>query len=317
MTNYHFRPPIDEPMGLFIGLAGGPGTGKTWSAMELATGIVGPGNRFAVVDTENRRASHYKKYFNFDVFDFEAPFSSQRYGEAVQAAYNAGYKAIVIDSFTHEHDGIGGYLDSQKQDLSARVERHMKRYPNSNEYDVIDKMTPSSWIKPQADRKRMRQILLSCSSAIPIIFCLRAEEKVFHSVDGKLIARKTPEWVPICDKGMPFEMTVFFMFHADNPGVPHVYLKPMQDQHKPLFPLDRKLSRESGRLIAIWSKGENATQTVDHSAALNNATSISDLQKAWATIPATEKPKYEAAKDAAKQRLSNGEHQERCPEEQL
>lgn len=252
---YTFRPPLNEPMGLFIGIAGGTGTGKTWSAMEIATGIVGPGKRFAVIDTENKRASHYKKYFSFDVFNFEPPFSSVRYGEAVQAAYNAGYGAIVLDSFSHEHDGFGGYLDSQKVDISGRVERYMKKYPNSNEYDVIEKMTPSSWIKPQGDRKRMRQIILACSSSIPIIFCFRAEEKIFHSVDGKLVARKVPEWVPICDKGMPFEMTVFFMLHKDNPGIPHVYLKPMQEQHKPLFPLDKKLSRDSGRLIAEWAQG--------------------------------------------------------------
>lgn len=254
-NEYLASPPGDEQMGLFIGLAGGPGTGKTWSAMEIATGIVGPGKRFAVIDTENKRASHYKKFFNFDVFNFEPPFSSERYGKAVEAQYKAGYGAIVVDSISHEHDGIGGYLDSQALDLSERVARSMKRNPNANEYDVSKQLTPSSWIIPKGNRKRMRQILLACSPTIPIIFCFRAEEKVFHSVDGKLVARKVPEWQPICDKGMPFEMTVLFILHADNPGVPHVYMKPMQEQHKPLFPLDRKLSRESGRLIAEWARG--------------------------------------------------------------
>jgi hypothetical protein len=255
MSGYEFRPPLDEDMGLFIGIAGGPGTGKTWSGMELCTGIVGPDNRFAVIDTENKRASHYKKYFKFDVFNFEAPFTSERYGEAVQAAYDAGYKAIMIDSFSHEHDGIGGYLDSQAKDLEERVARSLKKYPNGNEYDVSKQLTPSSWIEPKRARKRMRQILLACSSTIPLVFCLRAEEKIFHTVDGKLVARKIPEWQPICDKGMPFEMTALFMLHNDAPGIPHVYLKPMQEQHKPLFPLDKQLGRESGRLIAEWSRG--------------------------------------------------------------
>ncbi len=254
-NEYLASPPGDEQMGLFIGIAGGPGTGKTWSAMELATGIVGPGKRFAVIDTENKRASHYKKFFAFDVFNFEPPFSSERYGKAVETQYNAGYGAIVIDSFSHEHDGIGGYLDSQAADLSERVARSMKRNPNANEYDVSKQLTPSSWIIPKGNRKRMRQIILACSSSIPIIFCLRAEEKIFHTVDGRLVARTVPEWQPICDKGMPFEMTVLFMLHADNVGVPHIYLKPVQEQHKTLFPLDKKLSRESGRLIAEWAKG--------------------------------------------------------------
>jgi hypothetical protein len=43
---------------------------------------------------------------------------------------------------------------------------------------------------------------------------------------------------------------------ADQPGMP----KPikLQEQHRALFPLDRPLGEESGRLIAEWANGTSA-----------------------------------------------------------
>lgn len=252
MSAFDTRPAVRENVGLFIGLGGGTGSGKTWSAMELAAGICGD-ERFCVIDTENRRSLHYADFFKFDVMEFPSPYSSERYGEAVQTAYDKGYKAIVLDSASHEHDGIGGYLDTQAQDLEERVERAKKKHPEKSEWQLAEQLTPLSWNKPKRARKRMLQIEWECSTTIPIIFCFRAEEKVFQSKEGKLVAMNPPVWEPICGKGMPFEMTAFFMLHRDRPGVP----KPikLQEQHKALFPLDTPLTRESGRRIAEWAKG--------------------------------------------------------------
>ena len=55
MSGITFRPALRENVGLLIGLAGGSGGGKTWSAMLLAKGISGD-KPFAVIDTEARRA---------------------------------------------------------------------------------------------------------------------------------------------------------------------------------------------------------------------------------------------------------------------
>jgi hypothetical protein len=173
--------------------------------------------------------------------------------EAVQTAYNLGYKAIVVDSATHEHDGEGGFLDMQANDLEDRVERYMKKYPTAKEWEVREKLTPSSWITPKRERKRMMQVLLACSTSVPIIFCFRAEEKAFGSKDGKMVAFNPPVWTPLCGKGMPFEMTVFFMLHREHPGVP-VPLK-LEEQHKALFPLDKPINEESGKRVAEWAKG--------------------------------------------------------------
>ena len=55
-----FREARREGVPLLLGLAGGTGSGKTWSAMTLAKGLAGA-KRFAVIDTENGRAKHWRQ----------------------------------------------------------------------------------------------------------------------------------------------------------------------------------------------------------------------------------------------------------------
>lgn len=260
MEEFTIQHAVRNNVGLFIGLAGGTGSGKTYSAMRLAKGIVGAGKRFGVVDTENRRASHYADEFDFDVINFEVPYSSERYERSVSQLFKLGYGAIVVDSASHEHDGYGGYLDRHDSDLAERVKRYITKYPNESEYKAIEKLTPTSWVEPKMARKRMMQTLLACSSTVPIIFCFRAEEKVFASKDGKLVARPIPEWEPICGKGMPFEMTVFFMLNTDKPGCISKAIK-LPAAHSKMFPMDKQLGEESGKLIAEWAKGVRGVTT--------------------------------------------------------
>lgn len=291
-----FRPAIRSNVGLLIGIAGETGGGKTMSGMRICQGIVGRENRFAVIDTENKRASHYAPVagaepdfvdtFRFDVLDFDAPYSSERYAEKVKIAVDAGYKAIMLDSASHEHDGPGGYLDRQAADLQTRVDRVMKKNPSAKEWEVAEKVTPSSWIEPKAARRRMMQTLLACSTTIPIVFCFRAEEKVFGTKDGKLVTHNPPIWSPICGKTMPFEMTAFFMVHAGKPGVP-VPLK-LQAQHRPLFSLDKPLDEACGRRIAEWARGGTINGESAASLAPNTAAASVGKQPANAADRITE-----------------------------
>ena len=69
---FTFRPAIREDVGLLIGLAGGTGSGKTYTAMRLASGIAGD-KRFCVIDTEAGRAKHYADQFKFDHGDLKPP----------------------------------------------------------------------------------------------------------------------------------------------------------------------------------------------------------------------------------------------------
>lgn len=105
---------------LRLALSGVSGSGKTYSALLLAKGL---GGRIAVIDTERGSASLYADMPGipeFDVLELEAPFSPERYVEAIRAAEDAGYDVLIIDSMTHEWTGKGGCLELVEEIAKAR-----------------------------------------------------------------------------------------------------------------------------------------------------------------------------------------------------
>lgn len=246
-----FRPAVRENVGLWINLIGGTGAGKSFTGMELASGIAGD-KPFAVLDTENRRALHYADQFRFDHAELKPPFRPGAYAEAVMAADAAGYPVIMIDSGSHVWAGDGGVLDWQEEELERMA---------GNDYAKRERVKMSAWIKPKMDHKQMVQRLLQVKAHI--ILCLRAEEKIeMVKVNGKLEIQKKQSltgkdgWIPICDKNLPFEATASFLLLASNPGIPHPIK--LQQQHRALFPLDKPIGRESGLAIAQWAAGKPA-----------------------------------------------------------
>ena len=93
---------------LRLGITGPSGSGKTWGALDIARGI---GGRIAVIDTEKGSASIYSDRADFDVLELEAPYTPERFIEALDAAVAAGYDIVVLDSITHEWTGPGGCLE--------------------------------------------------------------------------------------------------------------------------------------------------------------------------------------------------------------
>lgn len=251
---FEFRPAVRENVGLLIGLAGGTGCGKTKSAMELAAGISGD-RPFAVIDTEARRALHYADEYKFDHLELKPPFSPDRYAEAIKAADEKSYAAIVVDSASHEHAGEGGLLDWHERELQRMAGEDWKKR---------ESCTMAAWIKPKAAHKTMVNRLLQVRAHL--ILCFRAEEKVEmkRGEDGKMkiVPKQTRSgkdgWVPICEKNLPFEMTCSFLMTDVRPGFP-LPIK-LQEQHRALFPLDRPINRESGRALANWAAGAPSSE---------------------------------------------------------
>lgn len=117
-------PTTDMSLSVSISIAGGSGTGKTYSAMLLADGLSG-GEKFAVIDTENKRAIHYGRefpnavHFNFgpQQGDEMVGFPPERWIAQLDYLERKGYAAVVIDSFSHAWEGIGGVLEMQAEEL--------------------------------------------------------------------------------------------------------------------------------------------------------------------------------------------------------
>lgn len=96
---------------LRLGLSGASGFGKTKSALLLAYGMTKDWSKIAVIDTENSSASLYSDLGNYNVLDLQAPYSPERYIQAIELCEKSGIEVIIIDSVSHEWNGTGGCLD--------------------------------------------------------------------------------------------------------------------------------------------------------------------------------------------------------------
>lgn len=112
---------------LRIGLAGPSGAGKTYSALLLASGITS-WDKIAVIDTENMSADLYCDLGDYQVLPLKAPYAPERYIEAIRTCEQAGVEVIIIDSITHEWDGVGGCLEIQDK-LGGRYQDWAKVTP--------------------------------------------------------------------------------------------------------------------------------------------------------------------------------------------
>ena len=131
MTDYTFRRAVRADVPLLIGLAGGTGSGKTYSLLQLAKGMTPEGKRFAFIDTEAGRGLAYADAFDYDYVELRPDFTPARYLEVIKAADTAGYPVIVIDSFSHEYAGHGGLMDWHDAELDRLVAREAAQQAHS------------------------------------------------------------------------------------------------------------------------------------------------------------------------------------------
>jgi len=93
-----------------LAMEGVSGSGKTMSALLLASGIT-DWSKIAVIDTENHSADLYAHLGDYNVLQLSKPFNPERYIIAIETCENAGMEVIIIDSVSHEWEGSGGILD--------------------------------------------------------------------------------------------------------------------------------------------------------------------------------------------------------------
>ena len=115
---------------LRVGVTGPSGAGKTYSALLIARGLTDDWNKIAVIDTENGSGELYSDMGDYNVLTLNAPFSPEKYVEAIKTCEEGGMDVIVIDSTSHEWDGPGGCLEIQEklggkfQDWAKVTPRH-------------------------------------------------------------------------------------------------------------------------------------------------------------------------------------------------
>ena len=238
-----------EPVPLLIGLAGSTGSGKTKSALELATGICGD-KRFAFLDTEKGRGRHYLKRYEFDYDQLQPPFTPEAYAAKIREAVDAGYPLLVIDSTSHMWEGIGGL----REDASTTAEKMAAKWNADPE-----KYTFSSWNKPKQRLNEFVMLIQQCP--IHLIFTFRAKEKLKQVKNDKGRTEiVNTGWKPIIDESLPFEMTMMAMFHPEAPGVPVFDYKAKAEYLPNIFQARDVVRAQHGQALAEWSQHGEAGQ---------------------------------------------------------
>ena len=123
---------------LRLAIAGSSGSGKTWSALEIATGM---GGKIGLIDTEAGRGELYGNNFEYDIIRLEAPYSPQRYIQAIKEFEKAGYDILIVDSLSHAWSGEGGVLSIVENAGGSFQAGWKKGTPQQN--SLIDAITTS------------------------------------------------------------------------------------------------------------------------------------------------------------------------------
>lgn len=107
MNELQFKKAVKFNSKLRLAISGPAKSGKTFSALSIATAI---GGRIALIDTEHSSAAKYADLFDFDTLSLKS-FSMQDYEQAIRAAVKAGYDILIIDSLSHAWAGMNGALE--------------------------------------------------------------------------------------------------------------------------------------------------------------------------------------------------------------
>lgn len=255
MTDLAIRKATRQGVKPLIGMYGKSGSGKTYSALLLARGIVGPSGRVILVDSESGRGRIFADMIpgGYDVIDLDPPFSPARYQQAIELA-EANADITVVDSLSHEWSGESGVLDMQEAELDRMAGEDWKKR---------EQCKMAAWIKPKMEHKRFIQRLLWLKCGL--ICCLRGEEKthIAKGQDGKSKVITDEFSTPLFDPRFIFELLVNFETVAiDGKGG---YVIPRKITHPHIAPLlpkaNEQLTIKHGGAIAQWCAAPGGQST--------------------------------------------------------
>jgi len=272
MSVINIREAEREGARLVIGLGGISGSGKTFTALQLAWGLAnGDAKKVGLLDTENRRGSLYANSLvdkagaihKFLIGDLYAPFSPQRYKDSILEFQNAGVEVLVIDSVSHEWEGLGGC-----EEIAT----------------AGDPKTPR-WNKAKAEHKAFMNALLA--SDMHVIVCMRAREKVkLVKVNGKT-EFESQGVLPIQEKNFVFELTASLMMWSE--GKEQAVMKCPAELRDILGRQKGYITARDGLALRKWVDGgaqvDSAIQAAQNMLRTVTEEGMAALEAAWKKQP--------------------------------
>jgi hypothetical protein len=292
------QPAKRERVPLHVAIVGPQKSGKTWSALELATGEqkVFGGDIF-LIDTESGRGEHYADYFKYRYVAFPPPHGPLDYLRAIEYCVKKGAGVVITDSMAHEHSGVGGVMWQVDKYLDEKA---------GDDYHRRAQLTKNAHIRPKSQRKQLNMAIEQWGSKLNGIFCYRAEEKMAWPTGKDPVHLG---WQPDTTSGLFYAMTASFLLPPYSNGVPN--FTPETAAEKLFIALPKqfrgwwkpgtRLSPEVGQRMAEWAIGGTPTSeplteqptivtpTIDRNAIL------AEIKSLLATLPTQEAKKTAVA----------------------
>jgi AAA domain len=256
-VTFSYKPATFECATLMFGIAGPTSSGKTMSALRLATGL-SPDKPIFLIDTEQSRSLLYAKRFKFQHVQMSEPFSPARYKEAIEFCVAHGAGAIIVDSMSHEHEGVGGVLEMQEQELNRMA---------GDDYGRREAMKFSAWIRPKAEHNRMLNSVVQ--KRAHMIFCFRAKDKLElvkkqNSRSKWVMEPVSVGWTPICTDRFEYEMTAMLVLPPGSKGAPDLTARStkLNDDLAAIFHDSEQISEEHGKRLRAWANEGSKMDTL-------------------------------------------------------
>ena len=317
IMNFEIKPATRTGIKPLIGIYSESGCGKTMSSLLLARGLVGPSAKIVMLDTESGRGSLYADVIpgGYEVMEMRESFSPSNYIAAIQAVEKSGAAVLVIDSGSHEWEGLDGVTDMAMQISQARASKWNKGWDGVVQF--------GDWKQPKMEHQKF--MLKMLQSPLPIIVCLRAKKKSHQTKGtkemadagiiesrniGKSLVIKDEFSSPIQAEDFIFEM----MAHAEilqNHCI--ILTKCSHPSLRDCFPKDQTtpISIEHGQKLAAWCASAGQPATISSPKAESTTNQPADapagsvehpdpeeiLKKLKAELWAVTKPVRGAAKD--------------------
>lgn len=243
-----------------MSLMGPAGSGKTYSSLIIAFGMINNWSKIAVIDTERGSANLYSHLGSYYVLELDEPFTPERFIEAIKLCEQSNIEIIIIDGISPEWNGKNGILEIHEKTTSSM------KVPNSF----------TAWASVTPRHQAFIDAILQ--SKCHVITTLRTKtEYVLSERNGKNVPQKVG-MAAIQRDGYEYEVSISL---------------DIDDEHMAMSSKDRtglfsekgkfKITQETGKLIRDWCK--SGKTLADVKVDITQATTVDELRNILKSYP--------------------------------
>lgn len=233
-----------EQLILALALIAPSGAGKTLGALKIAKGMIdkrypemdeaAKWKKIGFIDTEHKRAKIYANTTRFGLeigsfihLDFTAPYTVDRFDDAVEALKKYGCEIVITDSISHFWEGDSGLLDLQ-QTKGGNFQAWREINPHYN---------------------NLVSLITGERHEIDMINCIRSKQKyeVSTSETGKLSVEKLG-LQPVQRDSLEYEFQIVFSINME-----HVATT-LKDNSGLFEGYPQRIEKEVGEQLHAWLK---------------------------------------------------------------